>query len=250
MKKYRGTANVKHAWLASSKASLSTIMTHGLAPCGLFAIPHLYGSGIHLAASEFTNARQCLPSSEDVDSGVDDLQHPNFKLSSNSKGHSIGSGAYNVVLVVNASLKGLQGCLPVSAGKLGVINHQNSDSGGFKENDPKRPKSPWMPFPMLFAAISNKITRMDMDQVSNHYELFRAKKITRDDFLKKLRLIVGGDYYISASQAMILGLGNVKVVIARLVCRAEKGGKQGAQKNHKIGWLNGSVVDRIKQTRC
>ncbi|KAK8614267.1 hypothetical protein V6N13_122634 [Hibiscus sabdariffa] len=132
MKKYRGTANVKHAWLASSKASLSTIMTHGLAPCGLFAIPHLYGSG-----------------------------------------HSIGSGAYNVVLVVNASFKGLQGCLPVSAGKLGVINHQNSDSGGFKENDPKRPKSPWMPFPMLFAAISNKITRMDMDQVSNHYELFR-----------------------------------------------------------------------------
>ncbi|KAK8639959.1 hypothetical protein V6N13_138325 [Hibiscus sabdariffa] len=252
MKKYRGTANVKRAWLASSKAALSTIMTHGLAHCGLSAIPHLYGSGIHLAASEFTNAsikycdidengvhymilcsvimgktellcpgsRQCLPSSEDVDSGVDDLQHPkyyitwnmninthiypeyivSFKLSSNSKGHSIGSGANHAVLVVSASSKVLQGCLPVSAGKLGVFNHQNSDSGGFKENDPnlgsntsKTPISPWMPFPMLFAAISNKIPRIDMDQVSNHYELFRAKKITRDDFVKKLRLIVGDD---------------------------------------------------------
>ncbi|MFQ6637125.1 hypothetical protein Gotur_013570 [Gossypium turneri] len=48
-----------------------------------------------------------------------------------------------------------------------------------------------MPFPMLFVAISNKIPRIDMDQVANNYELFKAKKITRDDFVKKLRLIVG-----------------------------------------------------------
>ncbi|XP_039056492.1 inactive poly [ADP-ribose] polymerase RCD1-like isoform X2 [Hibiscus syriacus] len=236
MKKYRGTANVQCAWLASSKAALSTIMMHGFAHCGLSAIPHLYGSGIHLAASECINASakycdidengvqymilchvivgktellcpgsgQCLPSSEDVDSGVDDLQHPkyyitwnmninthiypeyfvSFKLSSNDKG-------------VIASSKGFQGHL--SCNNIfrinGSINHQNSDSRGFQENDPtlgsRTTKSPWMPFPMLFAAISNKIPRVDMDQVSNHYELFRAKKITRDDFVKKLRLVVG-----------------------------------------------------------
>ncbi|KAE8677539.1 hypothetical protein F3Y22_tig00111506pilonHSYRG00171 [Hibiscus syriacus] len=46
---------------------------------------------------------------------------------------------------------------------------------------------------MLFAAISNKIPRVDMDKVSNHYELFKAKKITRDDFVKKLILVVGDD---------------------------------------------------------
>ncbi|KAK8516426.1 hypothetical protein V6N12_038669 [Hibiscus sabdariffa] len=39
-KKYRGTANVQRAWLASSKAALSTIMKHGLVHCGLSAIPH------------------------------------------------------------------------------------------------------------------------------------------------------------------------------------------------------------------
>ncbi|XP_039002173.1 inactive poly [ADP-ribose] polymerase RCD1-like isoform X3 [Hibiscus syriacus] len=236
MKKYRGIANVQCAWLASSKAALSTIMMHGLAHCGLSAIPHLYGSGIHLAASEYINASakycdidengvqymilcrvivgktellcpgsgQFLPSSEDVDSGVDDLQHPkyyitwnmninthiypefivSFKLSSNAKG-------------VTASSKGFQG--HSSCNNIfrinGSINHQNSDSRGFQENDPtlgsRTPKSPWMPFPMLFAAISNKIPRIDMDQVSNHYELFRAKKITRSDFVKKLRLVVG-----------------------------------------------------------
>ncbi|XWS49296.1 hypothetical protein CRYUN_Cryun13aG0151600 [Craigia yunnanensis] len=138
MKKYRGNANVQYAWLASSKSALPTIRMHGLGHCGLSAIPHIYGTGVHLAAAEFTNASanycdvdengvqymilcrvimgkmerlypgsgQCLPSSVDVDSGVDDLQHPKyyiiwnmninthiypefvvrFKLSSNAKG--------------------------------------------------------------------------------------------------------------------------------------------------------------------
>ncbi|XWS62204.1 hypothetical protein CRYUN_Cryun07bG0190800 [Craigia yunnanensis] len=239
MKKFGRNANVQYAWLASSKAALPTIQMHGLGHCGLSAIPHIYGAGVHLAAAEFTNASasycdfdengvqymilcrvimgkmellcpgsgQCLPSSDDVDSGVDDLQHPkyyiiwnmsinthiypefvvSFKLSSNAKG-------------VTACSQGLQGHLPASAGELGSINHKTTDSGGSQESDPslgsntsKTPKSPWMPFPMLFAAISTKITRIDMDRVTNHYELFRAKKISRDDFVKMLRLIVGDD---------------------------------------------------------
>ncbi|XWS49517.1 hypothetical protein CRYUN_Cryun12cG0009800 [Craigia yunnanensis] len=252
MKKYRGNANVQYAWLASSKAALPTIRMHGIGHCGLSTIPHVYGTGVHLAAAEFTNAsanycdvdengvqymilcrvimgkmellccgsEQCLPSNEDVDSGVDDLEHPkyyiiwnmnsnthiypefvvSFKLSSNAKGHLIGSETDHAVSGVTASSQGLQGHLAVgsSAGELGSIKFQTSDSGGSQENDPslgsntsKTPKSPWMPFPMLFAAISNKIPRIHMDQVSNHYELFRAKKISRDDFVKKLRLIVG-----------------------------------------------------------
>ena len=39
---------------------------------------------------------------------------------------------------------------------------------------PKSPKSPWMPFPMLFAAISNKVPSSKMNLVSNNYELFRV----------------------------------------------------------------------------
>ncbi|XP_022717382.1 inactive poly [ADP-ribose] polymerase RCD1-like isoform X2 [Durio zibethinus] len=237
MKKYRGNANIQYAWLAPSKAALPIIMMHGLGHCDLSAIPHIYGTGVHLAAAEFTNAcasycdvdekgvqymilcrvimgkmellrpgsGQCLPRSEDVDSGVDDLQHPkyyivwnmninthiypefviSFKLSSNAKG-------------VTASSEGPKGHLPVPMVELGSINHQTPNSGGSQENDPslgsntsKTPKSPWMPFPMLFAAIQKKIPPMDMDQVANHYELFRAKKISRDDFVKQLRLIVG-----------------------------------------------------------
>ncbi|KAK8657965.1 hypothetical protein V6N13_036182 [Hibiscus sabdariffa] len=251
IKKYRENANVKYAWLACSKAALSSIRMHGLADCGLSTIPLIYGTGVHLAASEFTNisANYCdvdengirymvlcrvimgktellrpgsgqrFPSNEDVDSGVDDLQLPkyyiiwnmnisthiypefvvSFKLS-NSEGHLIGSETNNAVSGVTASTHGLQGRLPVlsSAGELVTINRQNSESGRSQENDPslgsstlRTPKSPWMPFPMLFDAISNKIPPTDMEQVTSHYELFRAKKITRDDFVKKLRLMVG-----------------------------------------------------------
>ncbi|EOY25198.1 hypothetical protein QUC31_009167 [Theobroma cacao] len=254
VKKYRGSANVQYAWLASSKAALPTIRMHGVGHSKLSKIPHKYGAGVHLAAAELTNtsAKYCdvdengiqymvfcrvimgkmerlspgstqdLPSSEDVDSGVDDLQHPkyyiiwdmninthiypefvvSFKLSSIAKGHLIGSETNNAVSGVTASSQALQGRFPVvpSAGELGSINHQTSDSGGSQENDPslgsntsKAPKSPWMPFPMLFAAISTKIPRVDMDQVTNHYELFRAKKISRDAFVKKLRFLVGDD---------------------------------------------------------
>ncbi|GMQ04257.1 hypothetical protein CsSME_00049731 [Camellia sinensis var. sinensis] len=48
-----------------------------------------------------------------------------------------------------------------------------------------------MPLPMLFAAISNKVPVNDMELIETNYELFRSKKISRDDFITKLRLIVG-----------------------------------------------------------
>ncbi|MFQ6637124.1 hypothetical protein Gotur_013570 [Gossypium turneri] len=64
-----------------------------------------------------------------------------------------------------------------------------------------------MPFPMLFVAISNKIPRIDMDQVANNYELFKAKKITRDDFVKKLRLIVGDNLLRTANRLFAASTG-------------------------------------------
>ncbi|XP_022737823.1 inactive poly [ADP-ribose] polymerase RCD1 isoform X2 [Durio zibethinus] len=239
MNKYRGNANVRYAWLASSKAAVPIIRMHGIGHCGLSKIPLLYGAGVHLAAAEFTNAsakycdvdengvqylilcrvimgkmellcpgsKQFLPSSEDVDSGVDDLLHPKYYIIWNM---NINTHIYPEFVVsfklssiakgVTASSQGLQSQTPVvaSAGELGTTNHKTSDSRGSQENDPslgsntsKTPKSPWMPFPMLFDAIASKIARIDMERVTSHYEDFRSKKISRDDFVKRLRLIVG-----------------------------------------------------------
>ncbi|RVW49915.1 Inactive poly [ADP-ribose] polymerase RCD1 [Vitis vinifera] len=61
----------------------------------------------------------------------------------------------------------------------------------FGSSTVKVPKSPWMPFPMLFAAISKKVPLKDMQLVNAQYEQFRTKKINRADFVKKLRMIVG-----------------------------------------------------------
>jgi hypothetical protein len=39
---------------------------------------------------------------------------------------------------------------------------------------PRAPSSPWMPFSMLFAAISTKVPRSDMELVIRYYEEFKV----------------------------------------------------------------------------
>ncbi|KAK7252432.1 hypothetical protein RIF29_36361 [Crotalaria pallida] len=48
-----------------------------------------------------------------------------------------------------------------------------------------------MPFPLFFAAIKGKIPSKDMELIIMHYQEYKAKKMTREDFVLRLRLIVG-----------------------------------------------------------
>ncbi|KAG8650889.1 hypothetical protein MANES_07G078500v8 [Manihot esculenta] len=107
-KRCRGDANVRYAWLASSKALLSTVKLYGLGNCGQSASKSKYGIGVHLYAANCCESsanfcdvdengvrhmvlcrvilgkmelvqpgsQQWYPSSENFDSGVDDLQNP------------------------------------------------------------------------------------------------------------------------------------------------------------------------------
>ncbi|KAL7239446.1 hypothetical protein ACSBR2_005365 [Camellia fascicularis] len=72
-----------------------------------------------------------------------------------------------------------------------IGDKSQGNTPGIGSSTSKTPKSPWMPFAILFDAISNKIDPKDMKLLNIHYDLFRSKKINRDDFIKKLRLIVG-----------------------------------------------------------
>ncbi|KAG8645511.1 inactive poly [ADP-ribose] polymerase RCD1 isoform X2 [Manihot esculenta] len=271
-KRCRGDANVQYAWLATSKGLLSTIMLYGLGHCGPSATKSKYGIGVHLFAANCcqTSAKfcdvdengvqhmvfcrvimgnmelvqpgsqQCHPSSENFDSGVDDLENPrqyivwimnmnshiypefvvSFKVSSSSEGILAGIEMKHAVSGITASSQGAQRILPIESSTVGLnlptesptvdLNVQmespvsdlgiegRPESGGSLEkasslgsSSTRTPRSPWMPFPMLFAAISNKVPRKDMESVTTHYELFQAKKISRGDFIKRLRLIVG-----------------------------------------------------------
>ena len=59
-KKNHGEANIRYAWLASSKGELSTMMNYGLSHYGLSGSKCTYGIGVHLAAVTCPDARLVL----------------------------------------------------------------------------------------------------------------------------------------------------------------------------------------------
>ncbi|XP_062146232.1 inactive poly [ADP-ribose] polymerase RCD1-like isoform X2 [Alnus glutinosa] len=247
----RGDANVRYAWLASSKEELPTVMTHGLGYCRPSTIKSMYGIGIHLTAanSPYTSASNCdidekgvqhmlfcrvimgnmevvypgtrqyRPSGMDSDSGVDDLENPrfyiiwtmnmnthifpefvvSFKISSEAEGHLIGSETKHDVSGITTTCHVPHGQRLVSpAVDVESISQPISESGrsggkaaSLGSSTTRAPKSAWMPFTMLFDAISDKVPSTDMGKINTHYEEFRAKNIGRDEFIKRLRLIVG-----------------------------------------------------------
>ncbi|CAI8585827.1 unnamed protein product [Vicia faba] len=146
--------------------------------------------------------RQFRPSSSDYDSGVDDIHNPryyvvwnmntnthiypefvvSFKFSSNAEGLLLGNEKKNNTFGINSASQGP---------KILSGSESSTVDNGMATSLPKAPTSPWMPFPVLFAAITNKVPAEDMELIKVHYLRFRSKGITRGDFVKKLRLIVG-----------------------------------------------------------
>lgn len=267
-RKCRGNANIQSAWLPSSKEAISALTEYGLGYYGQASVKSRYGIGVHMTAASFPSmsasycdvdeksvqhivlcrvimgnvevihpgSKQCYPSSNAYDSGVDDLQNPrqyiiwnmnmnthihpefvvSFKVSSHTEGYIVGTESKHDASVVTSSSLQPLGRLQIDPSTVNMeINKQQQpisdsgrplgsecklilDSGKFQghaaslgSSTLRIPKSPWMPFPMLFAAISKEVLPKDMDLVNKHYELFRAKEIMRDEFVKKLRLIVG-----------------------------------------------------------
>ncbi|KAL9670470.1 hypothetical protein QQ045_008023 [Rhodiola kirilowii] len=239
--KYRGDANVRHAWLACTKDASSRIMKYGIGSVELNSSMH--GTGIHLIAADCADlsvnlfdvdengvhyvvlcqvvlgnmevvdggSHQFHPSSEDYDTGVDDLDcpkyhiiwnmdassriHPecvvSFRASSNEKGSPVKQENGGDISGVTASQGSQDKLLPgYSANKMLQANEPRGVTI-VTTSTPMAPKSPWMPFPTLFAAISHRIPQDDMKLINIQYDIFKRKKMTRDDFVKKLRLIVG-----------------------------------------------------------
>ncbi|XP_028103989.1 inactive poly [ADP-ribose] polymerase RCD1-like isoform X3 [Camellia sinensis] len=244
-KKFRGDANVQYAWLPCSKGVLSSIMMYGLGHCGTSKIKSTYGIGVHLSPANCTitsasycdvdengvrhmvfchvimgnmevvhaGSKQFHPSSEDFDSGVDDMHTPrqyivwnvnknthiypeyvvSFKVSSDAEGLLVGSESKLDISGVTTCSQGPQVQLQLdpSLAQLVPVERCQERASNLCSSITRTPNSPWMPLPMLFAAISNKVPVNDMELIETNYELFRSKKISRDDFITKLRLIVG-----------------------------------------------------------
>lgn len=246
----RGDPNVKYAWLAANKDAVHSIMMHGPSAGG-FKRVCTYGSGVHLTSVDNTHisakfcdddengvkhvvlcrvilgtvelvhpgSRQFCPSSSNFDSGVDDLQNPqyyivwnmnmnthifpefviSFKIRASAGGHLAGKNCRNVLLETTVSKGPVdQAALrqsPVEPRLQGKDNTLGSSSA-------KTPKSPWMPFPLLFDAISKEVAAEDMNTIDANYKLFRTKRISRNDFIKRLRSIVGDELLRSSIMSL------------------------------------------------
>ncbi|PHU28778.1 hypothetical protein BC332_00871 [Capsicum chinense] len=161
-------------------------------------------------------SQQSYPSSEKYDSGVDDLEIPTYYTiwNMNMNTHiypeyvvsfKMSSGAEGVPIkeesrfdVSGVTTQGSEEQLDLNKLPIELGNRQQyqfvgdvPQSHGVGVGTNKAPKSPWMPFSMLFGAISAKVSPKDLELVHAHYDLFRSKKISRNDFIKKLRVIVG-----------------------------------------------------------
>ncbi|KAK3153405.1 hypothetical protein QOZ80_2BG0172070 [Eleusine coracana subsp. coracana] len=163
-------------------------------------------------------SKQDRPSNDYFDSGVDDLKNPQhyivwdmnldrhiysefvvtIRLPSKTKDSVVTQDCYissDVSLVMSSSSPDYT--------SEEMKTHASPASGGpcaapmLGDSVDKAPSSPWMPFSMLFAAISTKVSPESMDLVVSCYEEFKSKKISRAELVKKLRHIVGDRVLIS-----------------------------------------------------
>ncbi|GFZ16594.1 similar to RCD one 1 [Actinidia rufa] len=167
-------------------------------------VRHMVFCRVIMGSMELVHAgsEQSHPSSESFDSGVDDLQNPqNYIVWNVNKNTHI----YPEYAVSFKTSSDLQGCRIGNQSKLDISRDLNSSPNHLGINCPqipaatlgssttKTPKSPWMPFRMLFAAVANKVPPEVMKLVETNYKLFMGKTISRDDFVQRLRMIVGDD---------------------------------------------------------
>ncbi|KAJ0232800.1 Inactive poly [Hirschfeldia incana] len=159
---------------------------------------------------------QFFSGEEEYDNGVDDVENPKnyivwninmnthifpeyvvrFKLSvpHNAEGNLVARNDNSGVTLEGP--KDLPPQLDLNGPERG------SGSANSVGSSTTKPKSPWMPFPTLFAAISHKIAEKDMSFIYADYQQLREKNITRGEFVRKLRGIVGDDLLRSTITAL------------------------------------------------
>ncbi|EEF32667.1 cell wall integrity and stress response component 1 [Ricinus communis] len=95
----------------------------------------------------------------------------------------------------NCCLQGSESQLaPESVGSLGEVPSLVSINTG----TPKRH------FSMLFDAIANKVASKQMEDVLTNFEQYKARKISREGFIKKLRMVVGDALLKSTIKSLLV----------------------------------------------
>ncbi|KAK6920708.1 RST domain [Dillenia turbinata] len=201
MQKKRGDhANMKYAWFSSSKGSICDVISHGFSHCGNVEGRGVYGCGLYLVPDDSSiesmkssvvdrdgirhtllcrvilgksevvlpGSKQCHPSSEEFDSGVDNILAP--------KKYIVWSSQMNTHILPEY-----------------VISFRTPPclEGRLRVPEPLRPTSPWMPFPLLISVLSNFLPPAKINLMIKYHSEHKAKKITRHDLIRHVRQIAG-----------------------------------------------------------
>ncbi|XP_027086201.1 probable inactive poly [ADP-ribose] polymerase SRO5 [Coffea arabica] len=201
-KKTEGHPNVKHAWYGASKDEIRNIFLHGF---GNTLNDGIYGRGIYLDPSdslresiqssvvdedglrhlvlcrvvlgrmEIVHPNQSHPSSEEFDSGVDNLLSPRKYIVWSTHMNNQIFPEYVVSFRLPSNLKG---CQRISTPL-------------------KMPSSPWMPFPTLITALAKFLPPNSIKAIQKHHSDHREKKITRQELIQRVRRIAGDDLLVA-----------------------------------------------------
>ncbi|PON42526.1 Poly(ADP-ribose) polymerase [Trema orientale] len=205
-----GNANVRFAWYQPScKDEISEVVSHGFAHFG--RKPHnnngLYGHGLYLSPDDSAiecvggsspdgdgirhlllcrvilgkpelvriGSEQYLPSSEEFDSGVDDLHKPRKYIIWGTHMNTCVLPEYVISFRAPPCSKGF-------------ARTQESF---------RRPTSPWMPFPILISVLSKFLPPPPVALISKYHKDYKEKKIARNELIQRVRKIAGDELLIS-----------------------------------------------------
>ncbi|GMN30440.1 hypothetical protein TIFTF001_002790 [Ficus carica] len=227
---YRSNVNVQYAWLASSEQGINKIIIYGLDHCGPSALRSAFGVGVHLTSASYayTSANYCKvgrigmrrlilcrvilgslevvqrgsrlfhPSSLAYDTEVDNLQNPKHYIVWNTNANTHIYPECVVRFQGHQCLES-QGQLQAGSSAAGAESNARPESSSSRIL-----RAPWMPFPMLFAILSTEVSPTDME----------TGKMTRDNFVKILRSIVGD----ASLRALLPGLQAVDLQDVGWLC--------------------------------
>ncbi|GFP79931.1 probable inactive poly [ADP-ribose] polymerase sro5 [Phtheirospermum japonicum] len=193
-----GNANGKYAWFGASKNVINEINSHGF---GFPTSNRTHGQGVYLSPADHPiesvqsaapdedglkhmllcrvilgkteaicpGSEQYNPSSEEFDSGVDNLESPQKYIIWTSRMNT------HILPEFVVTLRAFSVC----RGPQRTAQH------------PKQPNSDWMPFPTLITALQKFLPSDAVELIKKHHSDFRKQKITRYEMIQRVRHIAG-----------------------------------------------------------
>ncbi|KAL9227454.1 hypothetical protein vseg_003140 [Gypsophila vaccaria] len=204
---YGDDNNMKYAWYATSKGDVTRIMSRGFGAKDIPIYDGLFGDGVGLSPINFLkqsvgscvidddglehimlcrvliesedvvtygdSSESRLFDSDDSNSGVEDNEDDNISQTK----YVIGSTKMNTHILPEyvVSFK-----TPLAMPKTARVLH-------------KKPISPWLPFATLISALAKLLPPEDLNLVIKQYRDFKERKISRLEFIKRLKCMVGVD---------------------------------------------------------